>query len=296
MASRLRAKDPQTAEPSKPKVLIFGKSGVGKTWQALDFPGVYYIDTEAGADLDHYRQKLIASGGKYMGPEDGACEFSVVIDQFRGLATEQHDFKTVVIDSISKLFNTAVAAESDRLDKAGDSNEFGRDKKPAVSAMRQLVSWIDRVDMNVVLIAHEKAEWGKDDKGQRVEIGATFDCWDKLEYELHLALRIIKQGKTRKAFVRKTRLTGFPEGELFTWDYQTFADRYGRDVIEGAVKQVALATPEQIAEVAKLLGIVKVEPDFEEKCFGRFKATSWAEVSTDQIDKTISYLRGKVAA
>ena len=55
--SKLLAVAPETVEPKKPKVLIFGAAGVGKTWTSLDFPGVYYIDTEGGADLDHYRAK-----------------------------------------------------------------------------------------------------------------------------------------------------------------------------------------------------------------------------------------------
>ena len=50
--SKLKAKDPVNAEPSKPKMLIFGKPGVGKTWGALDFPSCYYIDTEGGAGAD----------------------------------------------------------------------------------------------------------------------------------------------------------------------------------------------------------------------------------------------------
>ena len=76
--SRLKAVAPKAAEPSKPKVLIFGKPGVGKTWQALDFPSVYYIDTEGGADLAHYTDKLERSGGVYRarllqgGPDQGA--------------------------------------------------------------------------------------------------------------------------------------------------------------------------------------------------------------------------------
>jgi hypothetical protein len=224
--SKLRGKDPKTAEPSKPKVLIFGKPGVGKTWTAIDFPAVYYIDSEGGADLEHYTDKLVKAGGVYMGPADGANDFAVLIDQVKALATEKHTYRTLVIDSISKVFNTAVAIEADRL---GDKNAFGADKKPAIAAMRQLVAWLQRLDMNVVLIAHEKVEWGQNNNGERVEVGQTFDCWDKLEYELHLALRILKQGKSRKAFVRKSRLTGFPEGEMFAWEYDTFADRYGRE-------------------------------------------------------------------
>jgi hypothetical protein len=291
--SRLRAKDPKAAEPSKPKVLIYGKPGVGKTWTAIDFPDVYYIDTEGGADLAHYTDKLQRAGGQYMGPDEGANDFTVLIDQFKALATEKHRFRTVVVDSISKVFNTAVALEAEKL---GDKNAFGADKKPAIAAMRQLVAWINRLDMNVILIAHEKGEWGQNDKGERVEIGATFDAWEKLEYELHLALRIIKQGKSRKAFVRKTRLLGFPEGESFAWDYGTFADRYGREVIEGAVKTLELATPDQLAEMQRLLGAVRVDADFAEKCFARTGAASWTEMDTVQIGKVIEFLKGKIAA
>ena len=67
--SKLRAVDPKAASPSKPKILIFGKPGVGKTWTSLDFPSVYYIDTEGGADLNHYTDKLKKAGGVYFGPD-----------------------------------------------------------------------------------------------------------------------------------------------------------------------------------------------------------------------------------
>jgi hypothetical protein len=294
--SRLRAKDPKAAEPSKPKVLIYGKPGVGKTWTALDFPGVYYIDTEGGADLTHYTDKLANAGGVYMGPSDGACDFAVVLDQIKGLATEQHEYRTVVIDSISKLFNTAIAMEAQRLEDDNKKNEFGADKKPAVRQMRQLVAWLQRIDMNVILIAHEKPEWGQNSSGERVEIGATFDCWDKLEYELHLALRIIKQATTRKAFIRKTRLLGFPEGQSFGWSYGEFADRYGRDVIEGKVKVIELATPDQLAELQRMLESVRVDADFAEKCFARCGASTWSEMDTVQIGKVLDFLKKKVAA
>lgn len=291
--SKLKAKDPKAAEPSKPKVLIFGKSGVGKTWQSIDFPSVYYIDTEGGADLDHYTEKLSRAGGVYMGPSDGACDFAVVLDQIKALATEPHSHRTLVIDSISKLFNTAVAIEAERL---GDKNAFGADKKPAIAAMRQLIGWLQRLDMNVILIAHERAEWGQNDKGERVEIGQTFDCWDKLEYELHLALRIVKQGKTRRAFVRKSRLLGFPEGESFTWSYADFAERYGREVIEGKVRQIVLASSDQISELRKLLSTVKVDDDFEAKCLSKANAQTWEELEAEQVNKVVAFLKARIAA
>ncbi len=266
MASKLKAKEPSAAAPSKPKVLIFGKPGVGKTWTSLDFPGVYYIDSEGGANMDHYIAKLSASGGVYMGPEDGAGDLSVILDQVKALATEAHPYRTLVIDSISKPFNTSVALESERL---GIKDVFGAAKKPALSVMRNLVIWLERLDMNVILIAHEKVEWGLNEKGERSEVGATFDAWEKLEYELHLALRIVKRGKSRTAFVRKSRLLGFPEGESFEWNLDSFADRYGRAAIEAPVTPASLATVDQVIDVVHLLSVVKVDEDFTDKCFAK---------------------------
>jgi hypothetical protein len=289
--TKLKAKDPKQAQPSKPKMLIYGKPGVGKTWQALDFPRCYYIDTEGGADLAHYTDKLKKSGGVYMGPEDGSLDFPTVIEQFKALATEKHDYKTVIVDSISKLFNTAVADEGARL---GDKNAFGADKKPAIACMRRLIAWVNRLDMNVVFIAHSKPEWGIDSSGVRSEIGQTFDAWDKLEYELHLALEIFKQGPARKAKVRKSRLTGFPDADILDWSYQVFAERYGKDVIEQEVTTIELATAEQVSEAKRLVEILRLSSEETEKWFAKANASCFEELEQDQINKCIEHMKGLV--
>jgi hypothetical protein len=147
--TKLLAKAPKAAEPSKPKILIYGASGVGKTWTSLDFPNCYYIDTEDGANLTHYTDKLEKSGGVYMGQADGSLDFQTVIDQVKALATEDHEYKTLIIDSITKLYNTVIANEAERL---GDKDAFGASKKPAIGLMRQLVNWLYRLDMNVILL------------------------------------------------------------------------------------------------------------------------------------------------
>ena len=289
--SKLKAKDPKAAEPSKPKILIFGKPGVGKTWWGLDFPSVYYIDTEGGADLSHYTDKLKKAGGVYMGPSDGSLDFHTVIEQFQALATETHKFKTVVVDSISKLFNVAVTLEAERL---GDKDAFGASKKPAIAYMRRLVNWCSKLDMNVIFISHEKAEWGTDNRGERTQIGVTFDCWDKLEYELHLCLHAEKKGPQRTAKVRKSRLIGFPDQDVFPLDYHTFAQRYGQDVIESESKAIKLATKEQVAKVKELLENVRVSEDEVQKWFTKAGVESWDEMTAEQISKVTEFLKKKV--
>ena len=54
----LRAKKPEAVKVSKPKFLISGESGVGKTFFALDFPRPYLIDVESGATRPQYQEKL----------------------------------------------------------------------------------------------------------------------------------------------------------------------------------------------------------------------------------------------
>lgn len=286
--SKLKAIAPKAAAPSKPKILLYGKPGVGKTWASLCFPNVYYIDTEGGADLAHYTDRLAKANGAYMGVEQDSLDFATVLEQVQALATEEHPYKTLVIDSLTKLFNLAVAHEAERL---GDKNAFGADKKPAIAYMRRMVNWLTRLDMNVVLICHEKSAWGVDAKGERTEIGTTFDGWDKLEYELHLNLNIVKVGGTRKAFVRKSRLESFPDGSSFEWSYEAFADKYGRDVIEGNSKPVALATPEQVAEIQRLIKLVKLPEGTVDKWLTAAKASCFAEMDEDKIACCIQSLK-----
>ena len=54
----LKAKQPEKVQVSKPKFMISGESGVGKTFFALDFPKPYLIDCEAGATRPQYQEKL----------------------------------------------------------------------------------------------------------------------------------------------------------------------------------------------------------------------------------------------
>lgn len=289
MATRtLRGKDPKQAKPSKPKILIYGPPGVGKTWGALDFPSAYYIDTEGGANLDHYTEKLRNSGGAYLGIEDGSLDFDVVTDEIIALATTQHGYRTLIIDSFTKIFNAKVAESLEKMGVTEDKSTFGKEKLAAVRYCRKWVeTWFPRLDMNVILICHQKDKWLNGEA-----VGQTFDGWDKLEYELHLNLQIIKQGANRKAKVTKTRLAEFKDGEVFDWSYTTFAAKYGVDVLEASATAVDMASAEQIEQYDTLLETVKVDAKVLEKWADA--AATPAELTSEDIQKRIDWLTAQL--
>ena len=290
--SKLKGHDPAETKSGKIKGVIFGKSGVGKTWFTLTFPSPYYIDTEGGADLKHYQARLKAAGGAYMGPQDGALDFETIIDQMKALASEDHSYKTLIIDSVTKLYQTAIANEAERL---GNKDAFGASKKPAIAMMRRLINWAAKLDMNIWFVAHEISEWGLVD-GQRQEIGQVPDAWDKLIYELDLTLRAEKRGTAWLAVVRKSRLLGFPDADSFALDYSEFATRFGKDFIEAKVQTIALASEDQVKSILNLLESVKVSEAEVEKLLTKAGAENWKELTATQADSVVTWLKNKIKA
>lgn len=286
MTTKLKAVKPKSIEPSKAKILVFGEAGVGKTFTSLDFPNCYYIDSEGGATRKHYTDKLEKSGAGYFGIDQGSQDFNEVIEQVKALGTEKHEYKTLIIDSISKLYNIEITKEQERL---GDKDSFGASKKPAIAKTRQLINWLERIDLNVILIAHEAKEWANEK-----QIGVKADAYEKLMYELDLVLNIKRTGDSRKAWVKKSRLQGFPDASSFDWSYEQFAKQYSKDVIEGEVKTLQLATKEQLEEIKQLLEAWKSPEDWQEKAFAKAKCESWSDMDSEKIQIFINFIKSKL--
>jgi hypothetical protein len=284
----MKAVKPEIVKPSKPKFMLSGKSGAGKTFFALNFPKPYLIDTEGGATREQYTEKLIKVGGSYMGKDQGSQDFKTVLEEVKELATTKHDFKTLIIDSYSKLYNIAAAIAEEKI-----GSEFGRDKKEANKPSRQLLRWIDRIDMTVILVCHTKDKWER--RGNEVTcVGTTFDGFDKFEYDLDLWLEVQKVGRERSYFIKKSRIDSFPEGGDFPLDYADFSKRYGKEIVEGESKPLTLAAPDQVAKAKHLTELLKIEPEVIEKWFAKDEADDWSDMSSDNIQKVIVFLEKKI--
>src|SRR4051794_20323136 len=217
----VRAKKPE-AVTKRLKLFMFGPAGVGKTTAAIQFPNSYIIDCERGAE--NYDEIIAASNSVVYQTTD----IQDVIAEVKSLLTEKHEFRTLVIDPITTVYN-------DLLDKCETQvgADFGRHYGAANKQMKRLANLIMALDMNVVITAHAKPEYGQN----LAKIGYTFDGWKQLDYWFDLVVELGKKGKRRFARVVKTRLDSFPDEDVFEWSYDAIKRRYDINVLEKQASQ-----------------------------------------------------------
>jgi hypothetical protein len=274
----LRAKKPE-AVTKRLKLFMFGPAGVGKTTAAIQFPKSYIIDAERGAE--NYDKLINQSGSVIL----QTTNIDDVIAEERALLTEPHEYRTLVIDPITPLFN-------DLLDKAEAKvgSEFGRHYGEAKKQVKRLTNLLMALDMNVVITAHAKTEYG-----QKLEkLGITFDGPRGLDYLFDLVVELDRQVKRRIARVRKTRLEGFPDGDSFDWSYEAITERYDASTLERTAQTVALASPDQIKQMQSLLAVVRLEEGTVEKWFAKAGVEDWSDMPAAAMAKCIEHVKAKL--
>ena len=128
-----------------PRICIYGGHGIGKSTLASQFPKPIFISTEDGLDsLD------VVSFPKASKVED-------VVANIKTLIKEEHDFRTVVVDSVDWLVEplivNSVNSQYDEKEQA-----YGKGQMYIAEEFREILQGLDvcrtKRGMNVVLIAH----------------------------------------------------------------------------------------------------------------------------------------------
>ncbi len=276
----LRAKKPEAVE-KRLKALFYGSAGVGKTTAAIQFPRPYLIDTEKGAENDQYTKLLQKAGGVIFQTTD----FDEVVKEVKALLTEKHEFKTLIIDPLTTLYN-------DLLDKSALKNgtDFGRHYADANKKVNHLINLLLRLDMNVIITSHAKQVYGDN----MSVLGQTFDCYKKLDYLFDLVFEIQKRGKHRVALIKKSRIASFPDSDTFDFSYNEVATRYGKSILERDAIAQDLADEEQIKEVLRLIDLIKVPEEIYRKWLDKASSEKWEEMPKEAIQKCIDHLTSKI--
>jgi hypothetical protein len=128
-----------------PRICIYGGHGIGKSTLASKFPAPIFISTEDGLDsLD------VTSFPRATKVED-------VVENIKTLIKEDHEFKTVVIDSVDWLIEPLIVSNVESSHDAKDL-AYGKGQMLVAEEFREILQGLDvlRVKrrMNIVLIAH----------------------------------------------------------------------------------------------------------------------------------------------
>ena len=290
---------PPKAKPPEPKnkrvkMMVFSSPGLGKTTAAINWPKAVIIDMEHGTD--NYSDTILAQGSIVLhttSPDE-------VKDEIKTLLTEKHDYRTIVIDPVTILYQaiqekwTRIFSKYADTEKATELQDFGfRYWAKVKSYYKAIMRMLLACDMNVILTAHQKDVYGEGMK----KVGFGSDSMKGDEHIFDYVFQLVMDQKGRRmAITRKERAeigkNRFPTE--FEWSYKNFLVYYGKEELERESVPMSMATPEQVAKVKELLGIVKVEDSFETDCLTKADVDTWDELPADKIQKVIDLLQNKL--
>ena len=197
----LKAKSPEKKE-KRLKLFLFSPAGFGKTTCAIQFPKAYIIDTEKGTDF--YAETIQKQGSVVLqtnNPDE-------IKDELKALLTEKHEYRTLIIDPITQIYNavqekwTKIFEKHSRTEKDAEVQDFGmRYWSKVKSEFKSIQRIILALDMNVIVTSHQKDVYGAGFS----KIGVTFDSMKGDDYLFDLIFRLDKVGEKRLAYTVKER-------------------------------------------------------------------------------------------
>ena len=159
----------KTGVARPPRLVVYGTHGIGKSTFAAQAPNPVFIQTEEGLDAINVTAFPV-------------CEsFDDIMDAIGSLASEDHDYGSVVLDSADwaeQLVHRRVAKDNNvaTIDAIG----YGRGYKAATDYWKQILEGFDHLrntkNMQVILLAHTQVKRFDD---------PLADPYDRYQLDLH---------------------------------------------------------------------------------------------------------------
>lgn len=279
----LKFKKPEIKQ-QRLKLLVYGEMGSGKSTICCAMPNVAYFDTEDTTSKSKYSKAIVDNNGAVINTGD----IDEIISQVKELMTQKHDYKTVVIDSLTVAYENLITECEKRV-----GSDYGRHVAAADSKIKQLVNLLLRIDANVIVTCQAKREYNSNSKNLEL-VGTTYAGYKRLGYMFDLVLETSVLGKNFYAMVKKSRLDTFETGEEINFNYKEIVKRCGIESLEKALNPENLATSEQVAEIKRLVQLLSVPPDLIEKWFVKQSCDCFEDMQREPVEKYISQLRSRI--
>jgi len=217
----------QKRAPKPPLIEIYGPEKAGKTTLASEFPNPVFLQTEEGDGILN-----LASMGKVE-------SFAELMEAIGMLYEKPHNYRTVVVDSVTALQPLIWAETGDRGDDKGNKKKRIEDFGYGKGYIYALAVWQEVLDglnalrrdrgMTVLLIAHSKIERFDDPETvgySRYEIDLHDKARDflKREADVVLLLKPDVTVKSEDSGFNKTRAIG--QGGRSVWMHATSRPAY----------------------------------------------------------------------
>lgn len=213
--------------PRPPMILLYGPEKAGKTTIANEFPSPVFLQTEEGDGV----LDLVS-----MGKAESFADMASVINM---LLENEHDFKTLVLDSITAAQIHVHLETGDRGDDKGKKHEriedfgFGKGYKYADLVWGDLLTSLNRLrderGMTIILIAHSKIERFDDPETvayNRYDIDLHERARDMLKRECDAILLLKPDVTVKSEDAGFNRTRGIAQGGRSVWIFATSRPAY----------------------------------------------------------------------
>lgn len=283
----------QKAEPTNKrfKGLFYGDSGTGKTTLALKFPNPVVIDMEHGTD--HYADMFDFSVVHTASPNE-------VMKYIDWLASNQHDFKTLIIDPLTVYY---VALQNKYADifmirekkSAGYKIDYyqiqPQDWRIIKPELKKLLRKCMQLDMNLICTAHEKPVYAE---GQMMKSTGekTFDCDQSIKYVFDTRIRTYRTKDNQfKGVIDNDRTGKLTVGSTIDLDYSIFKNSFGDNLTKSVIPKEYIT--EEQTDVLKnyWLKNFKLDAAQEKRLLTRFDVEELSGLTKEQASKFIEQFK-----
>ena len=232
------------------KLFVFGDTGTGKTTLALQFPAPAVIDLERGTE--HYADSFAYHVTK-------ATNWDDLVEKVRWLATQPHDYQTLVIDPFTLAYDAlmekwnAIFLNRNKSSKGFKFDYYdlqAKDYRPIKAELKTFVRLLLSLDMHVIVIARAKTQYAE---GEFMKaIGETFDAEKSMPYMFDTILHLNRDAAgLHLAHCVKDRTNSLNTTGAFEISYKVLSECFGAKLLTGPATR-KLASDEQLATLREL--------------------------------------------